>query len=52
MSSALEASLKTSSKWFSHRVQQETQLVRWGTFGTPVLMFPTAGGDAEEIEVQ
>lgn len=26
------------------------QLVRWGTFGTPVLLFPTAGGDAEEIE--
>jgi esterase/lipase superfamily enzyme len=25
-------------------------LVRWGHFGTPVLLFPTAGGDAEEIE--
>ena len=25
-------------------------LARWGTFGTPVLVFPTAGGDAEEIE--
>ena len=25
-------------------------VVRWGTFGTPVLVFPTAGGDAEEIE--
>lgn len=24
--------------------------MRWGHFGTPVLMFPTAGGDAEEIE--
>jgi esterase/lipase superfamily enzyme len=24
--------------------------VRWGTFGTPVLIFATAGGDAEEIE--
>ncbi len=24
--------------------------MRWGTFGTPVLVFPTAGGDAEEIE--
>jgi esterase/lipase superfamily enzyme len=26
------------------------QVVRWGTMGTPVLVFPTAGGDAEEIE--
>ena len=25
-------------------------LVRWGTWGQPVLIFPTAGGDAEEIE--
>ncbi len=25
-------------------------MVRWGTFGRPVLVFPTAGGDAEEIE--
>ena len=25
-------------------------LVRWGHFGTPVLLFPTAGGDAEEVE--
>jgi esterase/lipase superfamily enzyme len=24
--------------------------VRWGTFGRPVLLFPTAGGDAEEVE--
>jgi esterase/lipase superfamily enzyme len=42
--------VKTSSKWYSHRVQQETQLVRWGHFGQPVLVYPTAGGDAEEIE--
>ena len=25
-------------------------MVRWGTYGQPVLVFPTAGGDAEEIE--
>jgi esterase/lipase superfamily enzyme len=25
-------------------------MARWGTFGTPVLLFPTAGGDFEEIE--
>jgi esterase/lipase superfamily enzyme len=24
--------------------------VRWGHFGTPVLLFPTAGGDYEEVE--
>ena len=32
------------------RVEREVTLVRWGTFGQPVLLFPTAGGDAEEIE--
>ena len=26
------------------------RLVRWGHFGAPVLIFPTAGGDYEEIE--
>jgi len=25
-------------------------MVRWGRFGAPVLLFPTAGGDAEEVE--
>ena len=25
-------------------------MVRWGHYGTPVLLFPTAGGDAEEVE--
>ena len=25
-------------------------MVRWGHYGRPVLVFPTAGGDAEEIE--
>lgn len=25
-------------------------MVRWGTVGQPVLLFPTAGGDAEEVE--
>ncbi len=25
-------------------------MVRWGDTGTPVLVFPTAGGDAEEVE--
>ncbi len=41
---------KLSSTWYSERVGQDVDVVRWGTFGTPVLVFPTAGGDAEEIE--
>src|SRR5262245_11386212 len=41
---------KVSSRWYSERVEREVNLVRWGTVGTPVLTFPTAGGDAEEIE--
>lgn len=41
---------KTIDRWFSDRLQQELTVARWGHFGTPVLVFPTAGGDAEEIE--
>lgn len=41
---------KKNVKWFSERLQREVNMVRWGTFGQPVLMFPTAGGDCEEIE--
>lgn len=42
--------IKNSSRWHSDRVDQEISLVRWGHFGQPVLLFPTAGGDAEEVE--
>ncbi len=38
------------SRWYSARMNCEATLARWGTFGQPVLVFPTAGGDAEEIE--
>jgi len=41
---------KESSTWHSPRVDREIQLVRWGEVGRPVLVFPTAGGDAEECE--
>lgn len=41
---------KATERWFSDRVQTEVTLVRWGTYGRPVLIFPTAGGDAEEVE--
>lgn len=36
--------------WYSSRVEQDVRLVRWGEVGTPVLLFPTAGGDAHEAE--
>jgi esterase/lipase superfamily enzyme len=41
---------KVAERWFSDRVQDELTVVRWGSFGTPVLILPSAGGDAEEIE--
>jgi len=37
-------------RWYSHRTQHELTLVRWGELGQPVLLFPTAGGDAAEVE--
>jgi esterase/lipase superfamily enzyme len=42
--------VKTRERWFSDRLQDEITLVRWGTSGRPVLVFASAGGDAEEIE--
>lgn len=42
--------MKTVARWYSERVQREVTLVRYGTVGQPVLLFPTAGGDAEEAE--
>jgi esterase/lipase superfamily enzyme len=42
--------VKTVARWHSERVQREVTLVRYGTVGQPVLLFPTAGGDAEEAE--
>jgi esterase/lipase superfamily enzyme len=42
--------LKVRERWYSDRVQAEVTVVRWGLVGTPVLVFPSAGGDAEEIE--
>ena len=41
---------KESTTWRSPRLGQDLTLVRWGEVGRPVLVFPTAGGDAEEIE--
>ena len=44
------ADLRVRERWFSERVQREITVVRWGVFGAPVLVFPSAGGDAAEIE--
>ena len=41
---------KAVERWYSPRVNMDMTLVRWGQYGTPVLLFPTAGGDAEEVE--
>jgi esterase/lipase superfamily enzyme len=42
--------MKSVERWYSPRVRQDMTLVRWGAMGRPVLLFPTAGGDAEESE--
>ena len=42
--------LKVRERWFSDRLQAPATVVRWGVLGVPVLVFPSAGGDAEEIE--
>lgn len=41
---------KESSTWYSQRLGQDLQVVRWGEVGTPVLLYATAGGDAQECE--
>jgi esterase/lipase superfamily enzyme len=42
--------VKLATGWHSQRLGERVGVARWGLFGTPVLLFPTAGGDAEEIE--
>lgn len=41
---------KERSTWYSHRIQRDITVTRWGHVGVPVLVFPTAAGDAEETE--
>lgn len=42
---------KESSTWRSERLgNKEVKVTRWGESGTPILVFPTAAGDAEECE--
>jgi len=42
--------VKALERWYSDRLERDITLARWGAVGTPVLLFPTAGGDAEEVE--
>ena len=42
--------MKRRDRWYSDRVGSDVTVVRWGHWGRPVIVFPTAGGDAEEIE--
>jgi len=44
------ADAKTTIRLRSRHVKQEVLCARWGHYGAPVLLFPTAGGDAEECE--
>ncbi len=44
------ASLKQVHWWHSEHLQTHAQIVHWGDYGVPLLLFPTAGGDAEEVE--
>jgi esterase/lipase superfamily enzyme len=42
--------MKTTDRWHSDRLRTDITVARWGTYGVPVLLFPSAGGDAEEVE--
>jgi esterase/lipase superfamily enzyme len=42
--------MKLHESWSSPHLPEGIGIARWGHFGTPVLLFPTAGGDAEECE--
>jgi esterase/lipase superfamily enzyme len=41
---------RESWTWTSTRLAAPARVVRWGHFGAPVLLFPSAGGDCEEVE--
>jgi esterase/lipase superfamily enzyme len=41
---------KQAWTWTTARLPQAARMARWGHFGAPVVIFPTAGGDFEEIE--
>lgn len=39
-----------AGRWYSQQLEREVDVVRWGEYGRPVVVFPTAGGDARGIE--
>jgi esterase/lipase superfamily enzyme len=41
---------RESWHWNSTLLSATVHVVRWGHFGTPVLLFPTAGGSCDEVE--
>ena len=41
---------RRTADWHTTRFKQDVHIASWGHFGQPVLLFPTAGGDAEECE--
>jgi len=43
-------STKEVTHWHSNELNQKLQIAKWGSYGIPLLLFPTAGGDAEEVE--
>ena len=42
--------MKQVTRWWSPRLECDLTVARWGHMGVPLLLFPTAGGDAEEVE--
>ena len=42
--------MRAVDRWHSPRLEREVTVARWGHWGQPVLLFPTAGGDALEVE--
>lgn len=42
--------VKLKTSWHSDRLGADVTVARWGHHGRPLLLFPTAGGDAEECE--
>lgn len=42
--------MREVTTWFSPRVECDITVARWGHYGTPLLLYPTAGGDALECE--
>jgi len=42
--------VKIRTEWESELLGETVAVARWGEVGVPILIFPTAGGDAEEIE--